>query len=170
MPHLTVTSTELRNMLPQLSPAARAAVIYDPGPDEGPGTIHFPEEHEAEILAVDIGNASTALSAYARDLRWRKEIGGIIVAGVPVATDDRSKIMIVGARVAAQADPAWQTVWQGADGNAYPINASALIAISDAVHEHVNSTFRTLATVLEAVATEAITTEDEVDQAFNNAA
>ncbi|KFC63967.1 hypothetical protein FG93_05477 [Bosea sp. LC85] len=106
------------------------------------------------------------LVAYAREKRWQIEIGGILVAGVPVATDDRSKIMIVGGRVAAMADAAWSTIWQGADGNAYPVNAAAMIAISDAVQAHVNATFATLATVLSAIESSAVTTKAAIDADF----
>jgi hypothetical protein len=166
MPQLAVTRAEIDNLLPQLSAAARAAILYQPGPDDGPGVVIFPEEHEAEILAADPADVRPALAAWARDLRWRKEIGGITVAGVPVATDDRSKVMIIGARVAAEANPAWQTVWQGSDGSAYPIDAAAMIAISDAVHEHVNATFAALATVLVAIEAESIMTKEEIEAAF----
>lgn len=109
------------------------------------------------------------LIAYARDKRWQIEVGGRIVAGVPIATDDRAKIMLISARFAASIDTAWQTVWQGTDGNGYPIDAQAMVAISDAVHDHVNATFATLATVLAAIAAETIRTRGEIDQAFANA-
>jgi hypothetical protein len=62
---------------------------------------------------IDLGNpplpTKDELIAYAADVRWRKEVGGIVVAGVPVATDDRSKQMIIGARLAANSDPDWST-------------------------------------------------------------
>jgi hypothetical protein len=44
-------------------------------------------------------------STYAATKRLEEETSGITVGGVPIATDDRSKIMIIGARVAAAADP-----------------------------------------------------------------
>lgn len=170
MPELEVTHQEVQNLAAQLSPAARASLLYIPGPDDGPGHVRFPEEHAAEILAADKASAAAMLLAYARDRRWQVEIGGITISGVPVATDDRSKMMVIGARVAAAANPNWSTVWQGTDGNGYPIDAQAMIAISDAVHSHVNATFATLATVLAAIAAQTITTREEIDQAFANAA
>lgn len=106
------------------------------------------------------------LATYAADARWRKEVGGIVVAGVPIATDDRSKLMITGARVAAMADQGWSTVWHGADGRTYPVNAAAMIAISDAVQAHVNAGFATFATVKAAIEGGDITTTAEVDAAF----
>lgn len=112
-----------------------------------------------EIQAID-------LAAYAADARWRLETGGITVAGVPVLTDDRSKLMIAGARLAAMADPAWTTPWHGADGGIYPLDAAAIVAISDAVSAHVQATFSTFATVKAAIASGAITTTAEIDAAF----
>lgn len=106
------------------------------------------------------------LLAYAADARWRREVGGITVSGVPIATDDRSKVMIVGARVAAEADPGWSTIWHGADGQIYPINAAAIIAISAAVEAHVNSGFATFAEVKADIEAGTITTRAEIDAAF----
>ncbi|MBX9873344.1 MAG: DUF4376 domain-containing protein [Beijerinckiaceae bacterium] len=116
-----------------------------------------PEEPEPE--PVD-------LVAYAADRRWQNEVGGIVVADVPVATDDRSKLMITGARVAAMADPGWSTVWHGADGNTYPVDVAAMVLISDAVQAHVNAGFATFATVKAAIEAGTITTTAEIDAAF----
>ena len=106
------------------------------------------------------------LASYARDRRWQAEIAGITVGGVAIATDDRSKTMILGARLAAQSDPGWSTIWQGADGNAYPVNATAIIAISDAVQAHVSATFVALANVLTAIEAGTTATFAEVDAAL----
>lgn len=57
------------------------------------------------------------LPAYATQKRWERETGGINVGGAVIATDDRSKVMISGARVAAQNDPNFSTQWKGADGS-----------------------------------------------------
>lgn len=163
---LSVSPRELENIVARISDAARGSLLYIPGQGEEPGYLQYPEIHADEVLAMDKSDPRARLAAYAREMRWRKEVGGIIVGGVPVATDDRSKMMIIGARVAAAVDPAWQTVWQGADGNAYPVDAAAMLAISDAVHAHVNATFTTLSAVLSAIEVGQITTEEEVQAAF----
>lgn len=106
------------------------------------------------------------LLAYAADARWRRETGGILVGSVPVSTDDRSKLMITGARVAAAADPDWSTTWSGSDGNIYPLDVAAMVAISDAVQAHVNASFATFATVKVAIEAGTITTMAEIDAAF----
>jgi hypothetical protein len=106
------------------------------------------------------------LTAYAMATRWKKETGGIVVAGVPIATDDRAKLMIVGARVAADADANWSTVWQGDDGNAYPLNAAQMVAVSNAVQAHVAHCFAIFASVKTSIDNGSITTTAQIDAAF----
>lgn len=163
---LAVTAEALGNIVPRLSAAAQASLLYIPADGDRPGYLQYPEAFADEIAAIDADDVRPALVAYARELRWLKEIGGIIVEGVPIATDDRSKIMIVGARVAAQVDPAWSTVWQGSDGKAYPVTGAAMVAISDAVHAHVNATFTVLATVLAAIDAGEISERSAIETAF----
>ncbi len=110
--------------------------------------------------------AHTALLDYAAQKRWEKEVGGIEVNGLTVATDDRSKTMISGARVAAMADPAFTTSWKGSDGSFVPLDAAAVIAISDAVLAHVSACFALEAQVLADIDNDLITTQAEVDAAF----
>lgn len=109
---------------------------------------------------------SESLLEYARQKRWEKEVGGISVAGVAVATDDRSQTKIIGARVAADADPAWATIWSGSDGGLYPLDAAAMVAISNAVQAHVNSCFTIYATVADEIENGIITDVDAINEAF----
>ncbi|HEV2504394.1 MAG TPA: DUF4376 domain-containing protein [Mesorhizobium sp.] len=104
------------------------------------------------------------LASFAADKRWRIETSGITVGGVPVATDDRSKIMIIGARVKADGDPNFTTEWKTPAGFA-TINAAAVIAISDAVLAHVDACFAAEAVVLAQIEVGAITTTAEIDAA-----
>lgn len=108
------------------------------------------------------------LIAYAADLRWQREVSGIVVGGVPVATDDRSKVMIVGARVAAAANPDWSTTWHGADGQVYPIDAPTMVAISAVVEAHVNSGFALFAQVKADIEAGAIMSRAEIDAVFGS--
>ena len=108
-----------------------------------------------------------SLYTYAADARWRKEVSGITVAGAPITTDDRSKQMIIGARLAASVNPAWSTMWVGADGNIYPVDAATIIAISDAVQDHVNDCFTIFASVKADIDNGSITTTAQIDSAFD---
>ena len=111
-------------------------------------------------------NMFVDLKSYASYRRWQFEIGGIDFNGVPIATDDRSKLMITGGRIAADADASWTTIWQGSDGNSYPLNAAAMIAISDAVQAHVSSCFAIYATVISNIDGGTVTSRTQVDAEF----
>ena len=115
------------------------------------------EAHRSAALKV-------ALLAYAADKRWRVETGDIVVGSVPVATDDRSKIMIIGARVKADADANFTTEWKTPAGF-QTIDAATIIAISNAVLAHVDACFAAEATVLAEIEAGAITTTAEIDAA-----
>jgi hypothetical protein len=106
-----------------------------------------------------------SLISYAAQRRWQKEVGGISVGGMTISTDDRSK-MILGARVAAMANPDFTTTWVAADGTLHALNAALVTALSDAVLEHVRTCFATYADVLTSIESGSITTKAQVDAAF----
>ncbi len=106
------------------------------------------------------------LIAYAMAKRYEKEVGGVVLGGVPIATDDRSKLMITGARVAANSDPDWTTVWQGSDGNSYPLTSQQMIGVSDGVQAFVSECFATFADVKSDIEDGTVTTFAEIDAAF----
>lgn len=169
MQQINVSEAQALNILAQLAPDIRVGVTYFADPDNGEVILSFPDDLAAAVEAADPDSRKARLAAYAADLRWRREVGGIDVAGVPVATDDRAKLMITGARVAAGADPGWSTVWHGSDGSTYPVNAAAMIAISDAVQNHVNAGFATFAAVKASIDSGTITSTAEIDAAFEAA-
>ena len=107
-----------------------------------------------------------SLLAYAADRRWQIETGGIRVGDVPIATDDRAKLMIIGSRVAAAADPDWSTEWLAEDGETYSVDAAAMILIADAVQAHVNRVFTAFAGIRTAILAGSITSTPAVDDAF----
>lgn len=93
------------------------------------------------VVPIPLDEVKAAQKAAATDLRWSKETGGIVIAGVPVATDDRSKTLILGKRAQAQADPAVIFRWKAASGDWVDLNGSQIIAIADAVADHVQACF-----------------------------
>lgn len=127
----------------------------------------FSRDGEGNIVQViSYGDLKTDLKAYAADRRWRKEVGGVIVNGIPIATDDRSKQMIMGARLAAAADSGFTTPWVAADNSVHTLTAAEVIAISNAVLEHVATCFATFATVAAKIDSEEIAGAAQVDAAF----
>lgn len=138
-------------------------------PDDGSWFVYVGGQYAslADGLAADLsGLKKQRLIQYAAAARWLREVGGVAIGGVPVATDDRSKQMIIGARIAADADPNWTTQWVGADGAIYPIDAAAIITISNAVQAHVNACFATYASVKAQIDAGTITTTAAIDAAF----
>lgn len=129
-------------------------------------------EQPTKIVPVDDAGQPEAshpgmtLQEYAAAKRWEKEVGGIVVNGLTVATDDRSKTMISGARVAAMANPDFTTAWKGSGGEFVPLDASAVVAISDAVLAHVSNCFAIEAQVLADIEAGAIATVEQIDAAF----
>ncbi|MBX8811211.1 DUF4376 domain-containing protein [Ochrobactrum sp. MR34] len=109
---------------------------------------------------------SHELRSLAAQKRWEKEVGGITLSGLVVHTDDRSKIMISGARVAAEADRNFTTQWKGADGSFVTLDAAMIVAISNAVSNHVSNCFALEAQVLAQIEAGTITTATEIDAAF----
>lgn len=97
--------------------------IYAPPPDLRPL-----DEVKTDRLA--------ALAAH----RYSIETGGIVVAGMAVSTDERSKTLIHGARTAADKDATFTTRFK-AGAASIRLTAPHIIAISDAVLAHVAACF-----------------------------
>lgn len=106
------------------------------------------------------------LTNYAANRRWQKEQGGITVAGLPIATDDRSKQMILGARIAADANPDFTTPW-AVGPNVYELSAQQIIGISNAVLAHVASCFASYGAIITGLDDGSITTKEQIDAAFD---
>lgn len=106
--------------------------------------------------------SESALLAYAARRRWEVETGGLLLSGISVATDDRSKLMIAGARMRAEAHPDVVEMWNGET----PITAAQVIAISDAVSAHVSNCFHVFAALKAGIVDGSITLFEEVDSAY----
>ena len=126
-------------------------------------TKEVPASEATPEQAVD---PKQALTLYAADKRWQKETGGFEFNGLHIATDDRSKIMIAGAREAAKANPDFTAPWVTTTGEIALLDAAAIIAISDAVGAHVNNVFGIYLQVLPQILDGAITDRSQIDAAF----
>lgn len=111
-------------------------------------------------------NLDAGLIAYASRKRWEREVKGIVIGGVAVATDDRSKQMIMGARLAAEADENFTTPWVASDGSVVTLNSAQVVGISNAVLSHVQECFSIFATVQTGINNNSITTRAQVNSAF----
>ncbi|GJD53427.1 hypothetical protein OPKNFCMD_6202 [Methylobacterium crusticola] len=101
----------------------------------------------------------------AREVCRTIEQGGVAVpavGGLRIATDDRSKTLVLGARMAALADPGFTTTWFALDGSRHALRAPEVVAISDAVLAHVAACFAARAAVEAAIEAGTVTTSAEV--------
>ena len=82
--------------------------------------------------------------------RYEAEVGGITVLGVPIDTDDRSKLLINGAALEATIDPAYTMQWKK-PGGFIELTAQQVIGIARAVRAHVQACFDREAELLAAL-------------------
>lgn len=113
-----------------------------------------------------IEHPGMTLQEYAAAKRWEKEVGGIVVNGIPVATDDRSKIMITGIHNAAKGDPEFTTRWKCPDGSFVEVDSANAIAIGEAVLTHIACCFAVEESVQSELATGWKATYADIDVAF----
>ncbi len=91
-----------------------------------------PADHQAELFA-----AREAI----RRRRDQAIDTGIVVAGVPLHTDERSRSNIMGAALSAMLDPDYSVAWKGADGVFVTLTAEQVIAVAQAIRAHVQACF-----------------------------
>jgi len=92
------------------------------------------------ILAAIPGPTVESLSSRLAQRRWEEETGGVDFASINVATDDRSKLMLLGAADQARRDSGFTTRWK-TDAGWIELNATQLVAAADAVRAHVQACF-----------------------------
>ena len=90
--------------------------------------------------------------------RYTAEVGGTTASGMPIVTDDRSKSLIAGAALRATRSADYTLRWKTADGFV-DLNADQVIAVADAVSDHVQACFNRESALLDAVADGTITAE-----------
>lgn len=90
--------------------------------------------------------------------RWVAETSGIAVAGAPIETDDRSKLLINGAALRANRNADYVLRWKTSEGFV-DLTADQVLAVADAVSEHVQLCFDREDALLGAVADGSIMAE-----------
>ncbi|WP_051678658.1 DUF4376 domain-containing protein [Xanthobacter sp. 91] len=106
------------------------------------------------------------LMAYAADLRWRIETGGITVAGTSVRTDEKSQAKISGAVILLTADQTIGAIdWEAQPGVWVSLDAATMQAIGVAVGRHVQACFTALKAVQEAITAGEIVNFEQIDAA-----
>ena len=92
--------------------------------------------------------------------RYNAEIAGVNINGVSIKTDRESQGLITGAALKAMQDSTYTCMWKGVDGFV-ELTAPQIIAVADAVRQHVQACFDREAELLPLI--EAATTEAELN-------
>lgn len=92
------------------------------------------------------------------DRRWQVEVAGVTVGGIQIETDDRSKLLINGAALRANRNADYVLRWKTPTGF-IDLTATQVLAVADAVCEHVQLCFDREDELLCAVADGSITAE-----------
>lgn len=82
--------------------------------------------------------------------RYKHETAGIVVVGMAIDTDDRSKLLINGAALEAMIDPAYVMNWKTPHGF-MQLTAEQVIAVARAVRSHVQACFDREGELLDAI-------------------
>jgi hypothetical protein len=113
------------------------------------------------ITAEDkFAKAKEAKKAEIAQARYNAEIAGITINGVSIKTDRESQGLITGAALKAMQDPDYTCRWKSIDGFV-ELTAPQIIAIADAVRQHVQSCFDHEAELLPLI--ESAMTQAELD-------
>lgn len=92
------------------------------------------------------------------DRRYAVEVGGITLQGLPINTDDRSKLLINGAALEATLDPAYTMRWKTPAGFV-DLTGAQVIGVARAVRAHVQACFDREAELLAGLESGALTEE-----------
>ena len=124
-----------------------------------------PPELGAGEYALWSGRWSVTTAAPTRDWpaliatrRWLAETSGTTFGGMPIATDDRSKLLINGAVLRADRSADYVLRWKTSQGFV-DLTAAQVLAVADVVSEHVQLCFDREDALLLAVADGSITAE-----------
>lgn len=140
---------EIPNTAVEISEDRYLSVIANPSPDKI-------RSHDAKGLPIlidppayvpTVDDQRAAVTAE----RYKRETAGIVAGGMPVDTDDRSKLLINGAALEAMIDPAYVMNWKTPAGF-IELHAEQVIAVARAVRAHVQACFDREAELLQAVA------------------
>jgi hypothetical protein len=137
------------------------------------GAVALPDGSNAQIGWSQVGDdyappiepppTKEALIAYSAACRWKHEVGGIVFNGWPIPTDERTQQVLTAAYIKASADPNYTIdPWKAGPGVYVALTAAEIVAIADAVSEHVQAAFSLNRTCDEMIEAGTITTLAQV--------
>jgi hypothetical protein len=119
-------------------------------------------------LPPDLPPTLDELLAYAAERRWLAETGGVVVAGIHVATDDRSQRKISELRRRAELGEIRTPFGFKADNGWMDLDLPSIVTVDRVVATHVQACYVTERTLVEGITADkpTITTKEEIDAAF----
>jgi len=148
----------------RLNAAPPVFIPADPANGQWAAYVKWAEEGGvAGSLDDDLTSAQLGdrLKAEVADKRWRIETGGLTVGGMPVDTSDRTKLLVTGARIRADAEPEAEFRWKAASGVFVTLTSEQIIAIADALAAFVQALFDAESDHVDAI--DALVVEDNWD-------
>lgn len=124
--------------------------IYRPSDNEGLSPevnawffAHPDFEVEPFVETVQmLEEAVAAKLAELDDYRWQREVGGADFGGVTIRTDWNSQAKVTAAYTMAKLDPAYVIpTWEVVPGVFMALDNATIVAMGEAVRDHVQSTF-----------------------------
>ncbi|MDB5597364.1 MAG: hypothetical protein JWM36_4325 [Hyphomicrobiales bacterium] len=108
------------------------------------------------------------LLAYAADVRWRKEVGGVLANGMALSTDRESQALITGAVTFLSNSPEGTAIQFKGPAGFVSLTRDELLPIALAVAGHVQACFAKEREVCAAISASppTIFTHAQVDEAF----
>lgn len=128
-----------------------------------------PEDQRTAIDRANPGDPPSveSLADYASRRRWEVEVGGTTWNGWPVATDDRSKVLVNGELSAIDMGERKDgEAFKFADGLPRPLTNAQMQAVAVAMRAHVKVSFAAMFGVLVGLQAGTVTTRAQVDAAL----
>jgi hypothetical protein len=128
-----------------------ARIAAAPSPPDGQRTasLQLALDGEAPVWAAtfvtlpSLVEMKDAKCAEIRNLRWLKEVGGIVLNGVAIRTDENSQTKINGAVTLLMLDPEMAGIdnWEATPGNFVTLPRATMEAVGMAVGQHIQACF-----------------------------
>lgn len=149
------------------------AEIFDVEPTLTPELMQQIEQVEDTVQAGMVRDAQGVFAFAPQNLpeilkqhRKTRQLGGVTFGGVTVETDLETRNSLVGARIQADADASYTVEWKTPNGFV-TLNAVQIVAITNAVADHIQKCFSTESTVLLEVESGTLTTGAAVTARFD---
>lgn len=172
------TASNLRREFPNVSFPRELPEEYEGWVKVVEAPVDSPEERKLARKEVQIVDGAPTLvpvyedfskdelKSHAKEARLAHETGGFTFNNLLIETDEKTERRLIGARVKAEANSNYQvTDWKVGE-EFVTLNAATIIAISDALNDHVASAFTHEKTVREEIDAGTLTSPAQVKSRY----